>query len=272
MITGLRLCVLAMVILSGCEASKNQATYGNIGNGDSSASAAAGDQVGGAGGTVAIPDTGMVDTGSMNSPDLTAPIDSGMSDGISISIDSGYSDGGQSVVRDTGVTSPDSSSTTQDTGAGGDPYEEVRQVCVDTINEYRATLGLAPLTRASATLEECSDVGAKKDGDSRQAHSSAGDCPPLGSQNTCPGYPVGGWSGSATLADSLKRCLQQMWAEGEPPEGRAECISKYYRGDTTCFMTYGHYLNMSDPNNGTVACGFYDMGSNTFWMNQNFGR
>jgi len=210
---------------------------------------------------------------------LTIPIDSGTADGgTTIEVmDSGTttaSDGGPIGVVDTGssTTNLDSGSTSiADPGNSDDPYESVRQVWVDTVNEYRSTVGLAPVTRASAALEQCSDQGAKKDGDSRAAHSSAGDCFPLSSQNTCPGYPVGGWGG-ATLADSLKTCLAQMWAEGEPPQGRAQCLSEYFAGNTSCFMTYGHYLNMSDPNNGTVACGFYDMGSSTFWMNQNFGR
>ena len=35
-------------------------------------------------------------------------------------------------------------------------------------------------------------MGAQKDGDSGQAHGSAGDCQGLGAQNTCPGYPVRG--------------------------------------------------------------------------------
>jgi hypothetical protein len=36
-----------------------------------------------------------------------------------------------------------------------DGLEELRQVCTDEINRYRATLGLPALTRAPATTEEC---------------------------------------------------------------------------------------------------------------------
>jgi hypothetical protein len=149
-------------------------------------------------------------------------------------------------------------------GGGGnpsDPLDEVRQVCVDTINMYRATLDLEPLARATPEQEMCSDAGAMMDAEEGPVHGSAGMCE-LGGQNTCPGWPVGGWGGD-TLADTLKSCLQAMWDEGEPPVPRDEC-----RGD--CFQAHGHYLNMSDPRATTVGCGFYDMGEDEWWMNQNF--
>lgn len=158
--------------------------------------------------------------------------------------------------------------------------ETLRQVCIDEINMYRSMKSLAPLPRGTPEQELCSDQGAKKDGDSGNAHSSAGTGNPCNttgmfnafpnftSQNTCPGYMVGGF-GSATIADALKQCLAQMWAEGEPPEGRAKCESDYFAGDTACFLAYGHYLNMTSDAAG-VSCGFYDMGSSTYWMNQDF--
>jgi hypothetical protein len=116
----------------------------------------------------------------------------------------------------------------------------------------------------------CSDVGAKKDGDSGVAHGSAADCKDVGlpgRQNTCPGWPVGGRGGSATLTDALKKCLAQMWAEGMPPVSRQMCIADR----TGCFPMYGHYLNMSEPALKVVACGFYKMTNGNWWMNQNFG-
>jgi hypothetical protein len=147
-------------------------------------------------------------------------------------------------------------------GQGGtDDLSEVRQVCVDTINMYRATLDLEPLARATPEQETCSDGGARMDAEEGPVHGSAGMCE-LGGQNTCPGWPVGGFAGD-TLADTLKACLEAMWDEGEPPVPRDEC-----RGD--CFQAHGHYLNMSDPRATTVGCGFYDMGSDEWWMNQNF--
>lgn len=153
----------------------------------------------------------------------------------------------------------------------------LRDLCVSEINMYRATLTdrmLKPITRATPEQEECSEKGAKMDGDTNSAHGAAraGLCSSLGlsSENTCPGYPVGAGGfggGSATIADALKFCLKQMWAEGEPPVSRAEC-QQDYQG---CFLKHGHYLNMSDPNIATVACSFYKMmDGRSYWMNQDF--
>lgn len=152
-------------------------------------------------------------------------------------------------------------------GDAGDPLDSLRQVCVDTINEHRATLGLAPLLRATQAQERCSDQGAKKDGDSKMAHSSAGSCSGLGAQNTCPSWGFGPGTGNATLEAALKRCLQQMWDEGAPPVPVKTCIA-----DDSCFPKYGHWINMSSTTSRVVACGFYDMGKSTYWMNQDFGR
>lgn len=150
----------------------------------------------------------------------------------------------------------------------------LRELCVEEINRYRATLTdkmLTPLKRATSEQEECSQRAAKQDGDSRQAHGAfrAGLCNATGlsAQNTCPGYPVGGFGGGATIADALKTCLAQMWAEGEPPVSRQEC-QQDYQG---CFLAHGHYLNMSDPSFGSVSCSFYKMSDGrSYWMNQDF--
>lgn len=160
---------------------------------------------------------------------------------------------------------------------------ELRQVCVDEINMYRATLSLPALERASSDRELCSDEGSKKDGDSGRAHSSAGGgnpCntsgswgayPNFGSQNTCPGWSVGGRSGNATIADALKQCLRMMWDEGEPPGGEEACMQAYFDGDTACFLAHGHYLNMKSDSAAFASCGFYKMSDGAYWMNQDFG-
>jgi hypothetical protein len=153
---------------------------------------------------------------------------------------------------------------------GTEEVERLRQVCVDTINMYRATVqvtpALEPLARGTHDDETCSDMGAKIDGDSGQAHKSAGMCMGYGGQDACPGWPVGA-RGYATLEQALLDCLKKMWDEGEPPVPRAEC-QKDYEG---CFLKYGHYLNMSDPNYSGVVCGFYLMKDGmSWWMNQDF--
>ena len=60
----------------------------------------------------------------------------------------------------------------------------------------------------------------------------------FGSQNTCPNWGVGGRTGNATLADAIKRCLAQMWAEGEPPIPVEQC--KMDKAAGGCFVTHGH--------------------------------
>ena len=50
------------------------------------------------------------------------------------------------------------------------------------------------------------------------------------------------------------------------------CLSEYFSGNIACFEKYGHYLNMSDPSNGTVSCGFFVMSNGALWMNQDLGR
>jgi hypothetical protein len=149
----------------------------------------------------------------------------------------------------------------------GDPLNSVRQACVDTINMYRATINVAPLARASASTEACSDLGAMEDATSGTAHGSAGMCPGTGAQDTCPELPVGG---GATLLSSLKQCLAQMWDEGPPPSGTtvAQCIQDY----SGCFLQHGHWINMSDSymTQTAVSCGFYQMPSGDYWSNQDF--
>lgn len=161
-------------------------------------------------------------------------------------------------------------------GAGGDssgPLGDVnalRQACIDTINMYRATVsGDAPLARATASVEACSDTGAQSDATAGVAHGSAGKCPGMGAQDTCPGWDPTRYGGAE---GALKACLQSMWAEGEPPEGRTQCVQEYFQGNTACFLKYGHYLNMSDPANGVASCGFYVMPNGKLWMNQDLGH
>jgi len=155
-------------------------------------------------------------------------------------------------------------------GSSGNPSDDMdalRQTCVDYINMYRATLSVAALNRATPSQEMCSDTGAQQDGDSGQAHGSAGMCQGLGGQDTCPGWGVGGFSGNATLADALTNCLDQMWAEGPPPVPEAQCIQDYQN----CFLKHGHYMNMSNAMYHVVSCGFYEMSDGSWWMNQDFG-
>jgi hypothetical protein len=151
---------------------------------------------------------------------------------------------------------------------GGSAFDLLAQQCVDTINGYRATLGIAPLRRATPEQEACSNRGAQKDGKANSPHSSAGDCKGFGAQNSCPGWGFGPRTPYSSLSAALDGCLASMWAEGAPPVPVSACISDYLG----CFMKHGHYINMVDTSNQVVACGFFDMGKDKFWMNQDFGR
>lgn len=128
-------------------------------------------------------------------------------------------------------------------GGKVDPYEAEREACVDRINEFRATEGLAPLERWTEQ-EECVDKQSKQDSKDGP-HANFGDCGES-AQNTCPS-----WGSIDSVIDG---CLQSMWDEG-PGEPYSE---------------HGHYINMSNENYTKVACGFYEMPDGSIWHNHNF--
>lgn len=121
-------------------------------------------------------------------------------------------------------------------GAGG-----AAQICVDKINEYRASLGLPPYERWTSQ-EACADQQAQSDSSSGTFHGAFGNCTEL-AQNECPG-----WQGPADAM--IPKCLAMMWAEG--PGG-------------------GHYENMKGARGYTkVACGFHTLPNGSVWSVQDF--
>jgi hypothetical protein len=131
------------------------------------------------------------------------------------------------------------------TGNPNDPLDAQRQQCVDKINQYRATLGLAPYKRWTAQ-EACSDNEAKSDSQTKQPHGAFGSCTER-AQNECPGWSIN------KISSASGSCLDMMWAEG-PGED---------------FQAHGHYINMSSTKYTMVACGF-SAPSGTVWAVQNF--
>lgn len=129
-------------------------------------------------------------------------------------------------------------------GGGGGGSNDPAQICVDTINQYRATLGLPPYARWTAE-ESCGDGQAKSDSLSQQAHGAFGQCSEM-AQNECPGWP-------GDPASILPGCLKMMWDEGPGSD----------------FQTHGHYINMSSTSYTKVACGFY-VASDGVWAVQDF--
>ena len=136
------------------------------------------------------------------------------------------------------------SADSNDSGDSGDG--SLAQTCVDTINDYRATLDLPPYERWT-DAEPCTDSQAEKDAKSGAAHGAFGECEEW-AQNECPGWP------SEDPKASLLGCLEQMWAEG-PGED---------------FGAHGHYINMSSTSYTKVSCGFHTNAGGDLWAIQNF--
>jgi len=130
-------------------------------------------------------------------------------------------------------------------GDGGTNASSPEQLCVDTINQDRATLGLPAYTRWTSA-ESCAGTQAQKDSASGVAHSAFGSCGES-AQDECPGWP-------GPPASMITGCLAQMWAEGPGPFANG----------------HGHYDNMSNASYTQVACGFYTLSDGSVWAAQDF--
>jgi Cysteine-rich secretory protein family len=120
-----------------------------------------------------------------------------------------------------------------------------QQLCVNTINSYRAKLKLKPLARGTSS-EACANNEARQDSVSGKPHGAFGQCGEW-AQNECPGWP-------GTPAGIIPGCLAQMWAEGPGSD----------------FNTHGHYISMSSTKYTTVSCGFATTATGKVWAVQNF--
>jgi hypothetical protein len=127
------------------------------------------------------------------------------------------------------------------TGSNGDAAQQ----CVDIINNYRATLNLAPYARWT-DQESCASTEAASDSQSGMAHGAFPRCTE-NAQNECPGY-------SGTFATMLPKCLDLMWKEGPG----------------TDFSAHGHYINMTSTKYTKVACGFATTPAGKIWAVQDF--
>lgn len=163
----------------------------------------------------------------------------------------------------TGATSTvASSSASGSTGSGGG--DGAAQLCVDTINQYRATRGLPPYQRW-ASNEACVSQEAKTDGMQMQAHYS------FSQQHMCGGYAQDecpNWSPDPLNGNGIVQCLGAMWAEKDKAEcSGCDACDFPYQGCTNCaFQACGHFLNMKSAAFSMVACGFADSG----WYAQDF--
>jgi hypothetical protein len=125
------------------------------------------------------------------------------------------------------------------------PSNDAAQICVDRINQFRATVSLPPLARWTGA-ETCVDGQALADSQSGTPHSAFGQCTEW-AQNECPGW----WGPPESMIGS---CLQAMWNEGPGSN----------------YATHGHYINMTNPSYTKVACGFTETTNGAVWATQDF--
>lgn len=128
--------------------------------------------------------------------------------------------------------------------AAASPFEAARALCVQRTNEFRARVGVGPVTRRN-DAEACGDAQARADAAASVAHGAFGQCRER-AQNECPGWP-------GTPTDVIDRCLAMMFAEG-PGAGAA----------------HGHYTNMTERQYRGVACGITTLPDGRLWVVQNF--
>jgi hypothetical protein len=141
---------------------------------------------------------------------------------------------------------------------------DLRQDCVNRINQFRTTCAcVKPLARWTAG-EACADMDAQYDAMMMVGHAGAkaNICPWGDAQDECPGDPSNQYV--------IGMCLQQMWSEGPPPAGTTISQCESPQMINTCYEAHGHFINMSNPDVTKVACGFYTTSSGAVWAAQNF--
>lgn len=148
------------------------------------------------------------------------------------SLNGGSSGGGSGSGSSGGGASSGSGSSG---GSGG-----AVQDCVDSINQFRASIGRPPYARWN-DAESCVNGQAQADSQSGTAHSAFGQCGEF-AQDECPGWP-------GPPDSMIGDCMQMMWSEG--PGG-------------------GHYDNMSSSQYTMVACGYYTTSDGSVWATQDF--
>ncbi len=133
---------------------------------------------------------------------------------------------------------------------------DIRQDCVDRINQFRTQCACLPPLQRWTDGEACADQMAQYDStmpSSPHAGFMNHVCSGGSAQDECPGY------GSNDQVIGL--CLQQMWNEGPPPQ--SSCTG-------SCFQMYGHFINMTSTMSTKVACGFATNSTGQIWAVQNF--
>jgi hypothetical protein len=247
--------VCFVIAASGAACGSQGADSLDQGAGPSGSSGSGGGQGSGASGGDADGGTSL---GAPHGPDAGGSRDSGSKptppgDPVDASVPSDASTGGQGG-KDAGGKGggpKDSGSPPVDSGSSastdaGDAITAARVLCVQIINQDRATLTPPSPALVEATAEEsCVDQQAQADYEANTAHSAFGKCKEF-AQDECPG-----WAGPPSSL--MTGCLKAMWAEGPPAAGQDN-----------------HWLNMSNAKYTKVACGFYQTPSGDWWATQDF--
>ncbi len=251
-------CAAVLSVSGGCSTTATVPPFGDDGgsgsgssdasgsNGSSGGSSGAASSSGGSGGgTSSSGGSGGSNSGSGSGGSTSSSSGAGSNSG------SGGSNGGSGSSGSgsgSGSTSSSSGGGSGSSSGGTDPLTAARQACVATINKYRATVGSAPLAENTGE-ETCVDGQAKADEMSMTPHSAFGMCQEF-AQNECPGWPG---PPTSIMAYMMMSCLDQMWAEGPPPQGQDN-----------------HWLNMENPQYTKVACGFFQAPDGSWWATQDF--
>lgn len=131
---------------------------------------------------------------------ITNPTDSSSSSSITNPQDSSFSSYSSSSIPYSSLSAIISSSSEN---------TSFQDLCVQFVNEYRATEDLSPLSRASQTRESCTQDQASQDLKSGVAHGHFGSCEES-AQNTAPSVNVAFYKSEEEM---LKKYLKMMWVD-----------------------------------------------------------
>ena len=160
------------------------------------------------------------------------------------------------------VESSANTSSSVKAGSSANTEKSWREICLDILNEYRATEGVKPLALADDDKQTCTDNQAAKDLASNSAHGHFGDCGES-AQNTGPNVNMA-WK--SDLEEIAKYYIDMMWDEKKLVEDGTRDPDK--KED---FSYIGHYLNIRNAKYTKVSCGFATSSDKKKgWLNINF--
>jgi hypothetical protein len=121
--------------------------------------------------------------------------------------------------------------------------------CIAAINQYRAMVDAAPVTRktdeeACATDQATKGAADLADSGTTTCHKYYGQCSES-YQNEC-------WYSVDDVAAVVAWCMSAFYAEGPPDSG------------------INHYSVMTDPKSTRVACGFAHLAAGGYWMTNDY--